>query len=103
MVRTYENCEFRKIAKICKFKKEDCDPDECDYYPLPFSSKHIKNHCRRLRQKIKILDKNIQHLKNNGLHKDNPEFYRMKADIKDKAIGFAYLSKCYMICKRRGV
>jgi len=96
-----ENCGFREKVGVCNFMVEDCKPEQCDMYDIPFTSKGIKKQSRIERKKVIEFDKKIKAMKKNHEHKSKPEEYKkVKADLKDIVIGMVKLSKAYEYCKR---
>lgn len=96
----YKECGFRKI-NLCKFKEEDCSPDKCDMYNIPFTSKGILNQAKIERKAVKYLANKMIKMKKSGKHKTDKESYeKIKKTRNDKALGMLKLSKAYMHCKR---
>lgn len=95
------NCGFKEKAKICKFKKEDCNSEKCDFFNVEYSIKGIKKQIKFERKEIINLDKQKKQMKKNHEHKLEPEKYKkIKSLIKDKAMGIMLLTKAYMLIKR---
>lgn len=83
-----KDCGFREKANVCSFKVEDCNPKECDFFNIEYSLKGIKEQIKLERNSIVELDKEKKLMKQNKLHKIEPEKYKkIKNNIKDKAIG----------------
>jgi hypothetical protein len=96
----YKKCGFRKI-NLCKFREEDCRPDKCDMYDIPFNVKGILKQAKIEREAVTQLTNKMVKMKKAGEHKTNKDKYdEIKKLRSDKVYGMLKLSKAYMHCKR---
>lgn len=95
----HKPCGFRDKVNVCKFKPEDCNATKCDMYSLEFNAKAIKAEIKRLRCKVKELQKQLIDIaKTQG--KASEAYKETLADRNDCVYGIVYLSKSYLWVKR---
>lgn len=79
-------CGFRDRVGICKFHAEDCKPEMCDFYNIPFNSRDILKRMKAEHEDIKRLQET----------RENQDL------LKDKVNDYAYLSQAWTYLKRCG-
>jgi len=96
------DCGFRKL-NLCGFKPEDCVPEKCDMFNIPFTAKDILMRSKKEHKAVKELTEKLLNMKKSGEHKTNKAKYQqLKLARNDKVYGMLKLSKAYMHCKRTG-
>lgn len=96
-----KDCGFREKVSVCGFIPEDCRPEKCDMFEIPFSVKGILKQSKKERKEVVKLTEKLSEMKKNHEHKTKKEEYeKVKADRKDRVIGMMKLSKAYVYCKR---
>jgi len=90
----YKECGFKDKAEVCKFREEDCNPEECDFYNLPYDKNAIEERIEIEREDIREIHSMLKSMKKRGDHKKNKEEYRKLKKIEsDKATGIVKLEK----------
>ena len=96
-----KDCGFRNKVHVCSFKEEDCCPEKCDMYDIPFEVKALSKRIKEERKHIIELENKRQGMKKKGEHKTNKEEYDKVKNLRnDKVYGILKLTKAYTYLKR---
>lgn len=96
-----QGCIFKEKVDCCTFRVEDCNVNECDFYPLDATIKSISDKAKEEIKVVKDIEKQLIQLRKSG-NKKSDEYKELKRLQGDKAKGVYYMSKALGWLKRTG-
>jgi hypothetical protein len=107
-----EGCKFRKWVRVCSFKPEDCCPEKCDMFNVPFEKEAVREHLKNIEAQISGLT--ARHLNKDALirvveleeqnpqHPEVVEYKKILTRVQDLEHGKKYMNKALVFLKRIG-